>query len=70
MARSNYGDYMSVGDNNGTLRLYKYPCSSYKSEYLENKHCSGHVTNMCFLYDRHTHLSSRRTATQRELTGR
>ncbi|XP_013411002.1 echinoderm microtubule-associated protein-like 2 isoform X2 [Lingula anatina] len=50
-ARSHYRDYLAVGDTEGAVRLYKYPCAAHKPEYYEKKHYSSNVTSVGFLFD-------------------
>ena len=53
-SRSKLGDALAVGDCNGGLRLYRFPCPSKENRF---RHYSGHstgVSKVCFSYeDRH-----------------
>ena len=53
-ARSKLGDALAVGDCNGGLRLYRFPCASNDSRFrIYHGHSLG-VSKVCFSYeDRH-----------------
>lgn len=51
VCKSSYEDYLAVGDNQGAIRLFKYPASTHRPDYIEKKHYSSHVTNLKFMFD-------------------
>jgi WD40 repeat protein len=53
-ARSKLGDALAVGDCNGGLRLYRFPCPSKESRFRQYSGHSIGVCKVCFSYeDRH-----------------
>ncbi|CAH1772810.1 unnamed protein product [Owenia fusiformis] len=50
-ARSNKHITLAVGDNTGSLRLYKYPCSKQKADFIAMKPYSKSTNNVCYTND-------------------
>ncbi|KAF6019071.1 hypothetical protein EB796_022626 [Bugula neritina] len=51
VCKSSYEDYLAVGDNQGALRIFKYPTSASQPDFYEKKVYSSHVTNVKFMFD-------------------
>ncbi|CAM1304413.1 Uncharacterised protein g3757 [Pycnogonum litorale] len=50
-ARSSEKDIVAVGDNEGYIRLFRYPCFSRKAAFYEEKQYSSHISCLDFLRD-------------------